>query len=226
MINGIKEKLKKNRTFYKLIYRFRVFVNKFGRNIHGKNNIVNDQSIISEIKYDIIGDNNSILFKTGSRIFNLKVFIRGNNHKVVIGENCIIKSGFIWIEDDNCTLTIGNDTTIEDAHFGITESNSVIEVGEDCMFSSGIRLLTGDSHSIIDMQSMKRINYANNIKIGPHVWLGTNVVILKGVEIEKDSIVGSGSIVTKKYGPNLIIAGAPAKAIKDNITWDRERIYI
>jgi acetyltransferase-like isoleucine patch superfamily enzyme len=136
------------------------------------------------------------------------------------------KKGEIWIEDHNCTLIIGNSTTIEDAHFGITEPNSMIEVGDDCMFSSGIKLLTGDSHSIIDLKSQKRINYADNVKIGPHVWIGADVVVLKGVEIGKDSIVGSRSIVTKKYGPNVIIAGIPAKIIKENITWDRERIYI
>lgn len=226
MINAVKEKLKKNRVIYKLIYKINIFISKFNRNIYGYNNSINDLSRISEITYDIIGDNNLIVFKTGSRIFNLKVFIRGNNHKIVVGENCQIKSGVIWVEDNNCSLSIGKNTTIEDAHFGITEPNSIIEVGEDCMFSSGIKLLTGDSHSIIDLESMKRINYANNIKICSHVWLGSDVVILKGVEIEKDSVVGSRSIITKKYGSNSIIAGAPAKVIKENVTWDRERIYI
>jgi len=226
MIKEIQEKLKSNRIIYKLIYKIRIFVSKLSRKIHGSNNIIDNSSIISEINYDVRGNNNSIVLKTGSRIFNLKVFIRGDNHQIVIGENCIIKAGEIWIEDHNCILKIGNSTTIEDAHFGITEPNSVIEVGDDCMFSSGIKLLTGDSHSIIDLESQKRINYANNIKIGPHVWIGADVVVLKGVEIGKDSIVGSRSIVTKKYGPNVIIAGSPAKIIKENITWDRERVYI
>ncbi|CAA9203656.1 Polysialic acid O-acetyltransferase [Flavobacterium bizetiae] len=94
------------------------------------------------------------------------------------------------------------------------------------MLSSGIRILTGDSHSIIDLNSETRINYASNVKIGSHVWIGLDSLILKGVEIGKDSIVGSKSILTKKYGSNVIIAGSPAKIIKENITWDRERTYI
>lgn len=221
----IKKKLKNNRVFYKLIYKLKIYASTFGRNIQGDRNIVNDSSIISEIIYDVGGDNNTIIFKGGSRIFNLKVFIRGNNHKIVVGENCIIKSGIIWFEDNNCSLSVGDNTTIEDVHFGITEPNSRIEVGEDCMFSSGIKLLTGDSHSIIDLGSKERINYASNIKIASHVWICSDVIILKGVEIGKNTVVGSRSLVTKKYGSNLIIAGTPAKVIKENIMWDRERIY-
>jgi hypothetical protein len=85
------EALKRYRIVYKLIYKIRILVSKLGRKIHGSNNIINNSSAISEINYDIRGNNNSIVFKSGSRIFNLKVFIRGNNHKIVIGENCIIK---------------------------------------------------------------------------------------------------------------------------------------
>lgn len=226
MINKIKEKLKTNKMIYKIIYKFKNYVNKMRSGIRGSSNVIKNKSIISNIKYDIIGNSNSIYIHDESRIFNLKIFIRGNNHKIIIGKNCIIKSGSIWIEDENCTLEIGNSTTIEDAHFGITEPNSTIKVGNDCMFSYGIKLLTGDSHSIIDLNTMKRINYANNIKIEEHVWIGADVVILKGVNIAKNSIIGSRSIVTKNHGPNVIIAGSPAKIIKENITWDRERIYI
>lgn len=220
------KKLKENKVIYKLVYKVRSLFAKLGKDIHGSNNIIRDESLVSFINYDIRGNNNLIIFKPGSRIFSLKIFIRGDNHKIVIGENCIIKSGDIWIEDCNCSLIIGHSTTIEEAHFGITEPNSIIEVGDDCMFSSGIKLLTGDSHSIIDLESGKRINYASNIKISSHVWFGADVVILKGVEIGSNSIVGSRSIVTKKYGSNLIIVGSPAKTIKENITWERERIYL
>ncbi|CAD5344729.1 acyltransferase [Flavobacterium bizetiae] len=226
MLNILKQILRKNRKFYNALYKCKVALSKLGNGIKGRNNIINDTSLISQISYDIIGNNNEIIIGKDSNIFNLKIFIRGDNHKVKIGENCLIKSGVIWIEDHDCSLLIDSFTTIEDAHFGITEPNSKVEVGKDCMLSSGIRILTGDSHSIIDLNSETRINYASNVKIGSHVWIGLDSLILKGVEIGKDSIVGSKSILTKKYGSNVIIAGSPAKIIKENITWDRERTYI
>ena len=47
-------------------------------------------------------------------------------------------------------------------------------------------------------------------------------MILKGVEIENDCVVGAGSVVTKSLKANSIYAGNPAKLIKDDTEWRRE----
>ena len=52
------------------------------------------------------------------------------------------------------------------------------------------------------------------IVINKNVWIGTNVVILPGVKIGKNSIIAAGSIVTKSFDDNSLIAGNPAKLIK------------
>jgi len=62
-------------------------------------------------------------------------------------------------------------------------------------------------------------NYANwenndRIVIEKNVWIGTNVVILPGVKIGKNCIIGAGSIVTNSFEDNSLIAGNPAKLIK------------
>ena len=94
------------------------------------------------------------------------------------------------------------------------------------MFSSAIVVRTGDSHSILDKDG-NRINPSKSVRIGDHVWIGNQVTILKGVIIQKDSIVGSGSLVTKKFfDTNIIIGGSPAKVIKESISWCGERIKI
>ena len=221
------ERLKRSKFIFKIFYYIKPVLGLFEKKIKGNENKIINDSLISNIKFDIVGNNNFIHFKKGSRIFKLNVFVRGNNHTVIIGENCIIKKGEIWIEDQNCSLTIGDHTTIEDVHFGITEPNSKIEIGLDCMFSSGIKLITGDSHSIINLENNQRINYADNILIGDHVWIGADVLILKGSEVNKDSVIASRSIVTKKTkNTNVVLMGSPAKILKENITWDRERVYI
>ena len=72
------------------------------------------------------------------------------------------------------------------------------------MFSNDIEFRTGDSHSIVDLDTRKRINYSQNIHVGNHVWIGSRSIILKGVNIGNNSIIGTGSIVTKSI-PSYVV---------------------
>ena len=57
------------------------------------------------------------------------------------------------------------------------------------------------------------------IVIQDHVWLGMNVIVLKGVTIGEGAIVAAGSIVTKDVPPHCLVAGVPAKVVKTDVTW-------
>lgn len=92
------------------------------------------------------------------------------------------------------------------------------------MLSSGVKLKTGDSHSILDIENKLRLNPAGNIHIGNHVWLGQDVIVLKNSTIGENSVVGIRSIINKSFGKNLLLAGVPSKIIKEHINWDRERL--
>jgi len=46
-------------------------------------------------------------------------------------------------------------------------------------------------------------------------WLGAGVIIMPNITVGKGAIVGSGAVVTKNVNPNTIVAGVPAKKIKD-----------
>lgn len=52
------------------------------------------------------------------------------------------------------------------------------------------------------------------IKIGNNVWVGTRVIILPGVEIGDNTIIGAGAVVTKSFPKDCIIGGNPAKILK------------
>lgn len=192
--------------------------------IHGNENSVEDLGNSYSVIYDIIGNHNKIFIDVDALITDLKFHIRGDNHCIYIGKKSKIKSGVFWMEDCNGELIIGNGTTIESAHLAVTEPNKKIVIGENCMLSTGINIRTGDSHSIIDQVTLKRINYAEDISIGNHVWIGANATILKGCNIGENSIIATGAIVTKDVGPNSIVGGIPAVVIKNGVSWKRERI--
>ena len=68
----------------------------------------------------------------------------------------------------------------------------------------------GDWHS-----GDSRVGPPKSIEIGDNVWLGVNVVVLKGVHIGANTIIGAGSVVVSDIPANTIAAGNPCKVIKE-----------
>ena len=82
-------------------------------------------------------------------------------------------------------------------------------------------MMLGDHHKIYSIDDDKRINTPSyGIDIADNVWLARNVTIMKDVKISRNSVVAYGSLVTKKFEQeNVLLAGIPAKIVKENIYW-------
>jgi acetyltransferase-like isoleucine patch superfamily enzyme len=231
MFRRLYEKIKiKYPTIGHLIWRIykRKPLNKVRRKIHGKNNsVIYPHALLSSVCFDISGNNNTIEIDGGCVLNNVNFYIRGNYHEIKMDKHCRFNGGgSIWFEDNNGSLFIGENSTFENVHLAITEPHSTIKIGKDCMFAYDIDVRTGDSHSIISRTNNERINYAKDVVIDNHVWVGAHCIILKGSFISEDSVVATGSIVTQRYEEKgIIIGGNPAKKIKGHISWDRKRIY-
>ena len=93
------------------------------------------------------------------------------------------------------------------------------------MLSHDIDIRNTDSHSIINMAG-ERINPSSDIIIGDHVWIGIRSTILKGSVIPSNTIVAAQSMVTSSLNAkeNVIIAGSPARVVKENVNWDSKRL--
>lgn len=191
----------------------------------GKNNKIKTASVfMKKCKIKVVGNNNNIYIGEMSYLQNTSIVIYGNNNEVILKEKNYVNNGDFYLEDDNNQLKIGYRTTLAgNTHLALTEGKK-ITIGEKCLFSSNIVFRTGDSHSILDIDG-KRINYGQDINVENHVWITQNVTVLKGAVIPTDSVVATGSIVTKKFEKgNVLLAGNPAKIIKENINWNNIRI--
>lgn len=138
--------------------------------------------------------------------FNLLTATGARNNKLYVGKNCSMWTGI---------------------SFNLTEDNAQLYIGDDCMFSKNVEIWASDGHAIIDLSNKepKVVNTTRSeTRIGNHTWIGTGVKILKEVVLGNNVVVGSASVVTRSFEKdNIVVAGNPARCIRENCTWDRKR---
>ena len=101
---------------------------------------------------------------------------------------------------------------------GLPSASATIALSQACV----VRI--GDMHSLIDVASGQRINPAADIVVCDHVWVGLNVMVLKGAEIGMDSVIGMNAIVTQTIPPGCLVVGTPARVIRRGITWSHDLV--
>lgn len=171
-----------------------------------------------------MGGGNRIVLKEGAKVTGANISVIGNDNQIIFHKNSLVRDSDIVIRGNNCVFSLGsNSDTGVRSFFGIGEDGVALTIGQDCMFSSDCRFYTTDFHSIVDDKN-DRVNSPNNIVIGDHVWLGSHVAILKNTFLEGNNIVGTGSVVKGQFIKNTVIAGNPARIIKKDTNWLRERI--
>lgn len=147
---------------------------------------------------------------------NIVVYFRGYNSYLKISKDVYV------MKEANIYLGTQTKVSIENCNIvsvNIYASWGNISIGNDCLISYGVEIRNHDGHHIFSDDG-RRLNYSGDIQIGEHVWLGEKCLILKGILIGHDSVVGAGSVLTKSVEPRAIVAGNPARVIKKNITWD------
>lgn len=170
------------------------------------------------------GKNNHIIVESGAKVCYCTFSINGDNNTIHIKKNTVINGCVFFADDDLNEIRIGENSTFTGKTELIVTEGTKLTIGNDCMFAYGIVVRTGDHHSILDGMN-ERINLSKDIVIGNHVWIAQNAFLLKGVKIEDNCIIGACSVVTKSFqGKNLILAGNPARVIRADVSWERERL--
>lgn len=140
-------------------------------------------------------------------------------HKVKIGNECVIEHDVFFKHDGIYSpmksIIIGNNTFIGNGcEFNITEK---IEIGNDCLIASGCKFIDHDHGK--DLKYLMRVQKCQEspIFIGDNVWIGVNVIVLKGVKISNGAIVAANAVVNSFIPENEIWAGVPAKKIGERV---------
>lgn len=154
------------------------------------------------------------------RFYGWTKFFIGGNGEIKIGRNCTFRSrstsNLIGINRKCIVSAIGT-------------QKAQITIGDNCGFSGtvigcfksitlGNNVRCGANTTITDSDwhpNDTRCGEPEPVIIEDNVWLGLNVIVLKGVTIGLNSIIGAGSIVTKSIPANVIAAGNPCRIIRE-----------
>lgn len=165
------------------------------------------------------------LLRKGVKLNNTQIRITGSNNRLLISDNVIFsEGGRIRIEDETNVISIGNDSQLINCFLSAGDYNTKLVIGKQCLFSADVIIRTSDSHSILNNNG-ERINPGHDTIIGDKVWIGNGVNVLKGCTIGNECVIGTQSVVANMHVPDYcVIAGNPAKFVKQNIHWDIRRI--
>ena len=146
--------------------------------------------------------------------------------QVVLGDDVMLTSGFagnptacslrtgLWCLK-NAKLEIGDNTGI----FGSTIlCSGSVTIGSNVLIAGGTHIYDNDFHSLdpaIRHQGIDENIPPSPVRIGDQCWIGSRCIILKGVTIGYQSVIGSGSVVTKDIPPRQLWAGNPARFVKE-----------
>lgn len=176
--------------YYKVIYTARI---KNVRIEFGRNIVFNQKTLITGKGLVIIGDRTSLGFVRGGYFFKgvCELQPRNEKSKIMIGQN---------VSTNNNLLII---------------SASEVTIGDNTLIGEGVMMIDHDAHGIHPDERRTSIGKVSPISIGENVWIGSRVTILPGTKIGNNSIIGAGAVIKGDFPANVIIAGNPAKVIRE-----------
>lgn len=178
--------------------------------------------VFCKLKLFYYSKKREIHFGKSCRI-DLKTRIDTRRNKLKIGNDVYLRSnpkGYhagmpfptsILIDKEGATVEIGDNCRINGAYIHAQKS---IVIGKNTVIASGTQIIDSNGHNTQSINRTKERDNAVEIVIGDNVWIGLNVVILKGTKIGSNSVVGANSVVKGFFPKNSLIVGNPASIVK------------
>ncbi len=140
-----------------------------------------------------------------------------------VGSDCVCHCR-IAFDRGTARVVIGNRTYVGASSLVAAQE---IVIGDDVLVSWGVTIVDHDSHSLHFPQRQEDVRLWKSgrkdwthvpqkpVRVGDKSWLGFNAIVLKGVTVGEGSVVAAGSVVTKDVPPWSVVAGNPAKVIRE-----------
>jgi acetyltransferase-like isoleucine patch superfamily enzyme len=132
--------------------------------------------------------------------------------RIILGERVRIMSDITPVElaaGAGARLVIGARTFL---NYGCSlGAMELIQIGERCLIGNYVNIIDNDFH---DLEQRDRMPASRPVIIGDDVWLGTRAIVLPGVHIGQGAVVGAGSVVTRDVPAWTVVAGNPARVVR------------
>lgn len=99
-----------------------------------------------------------------------------------------------------------------------------VKIGDNCQFAPNVSIYTA-GHPLHPVARNSLYEYGIEVTVGDNVWIGGNTVIMPGVHIGSNTVIGAGSVVTKDIPDWVVAAGNPCRVIREITEEDFEYYY-
>lgn len=166
----------------------------------------NGCAVLRGILYKMRFDKSGKLLRVEKGVRVLK-----NNGEITLGDRVLLHR-FVKLSAYGGRIEIGNNSYIGDR----TEihAGKSVKIGSNVNIAWDCNILDRDYHAFESDSEVIR-----SVEIKDNVWIGCRSIVLKGVTIGEGAVVAAGSVVTRDVPPKCLVAGNPAKVIKENIRW-------
>jgi len=190
-----------NFKFYKL-HKIPLLISKNSIiQLHKDSHIYVDEGRV-EFGFDFLNRGKTSLKMGGDTWLNIKgSAVICNGCRITIEKGGRIQLGKNIFINENTRITAYNE----------------ISIGDGCWIGWEVNIIDTDFHNIIVNDRMK--SKEAKIIIEENVWIGARAFVLKGVKIGRGAVIAAGSIVTRDVPPECLVAGNPAKIIRENVEW-------
>lgn len=108
------------------------------------------------------------------------------------------------------------------ANFGLTlVDDTHIRVGDNCMFGPNVVIATA-GHPILPALRERGLQYNAPVRVGKNCWIGAGALVMPGVTIGDNTVIGAGSVVTRDIPSNVVAAGNPCRVLRPVGERDRQ----
>ncbi len=151
------------------------------------------------------------------------LLVGGDDATVFLDRRCVLTAGEIYCGARSRIVLHGPVVATRSAILDARNGGSIV-AGPDQLWAANTYIATDDMHRLEDRRSGERLNaFGADIRLGPHVWLGRDVVVTGHADIGEGSVVGMRSLVRgQKVPPFSVAVGSPARVVREDVTWSHD----